>query len=113
MFKFPRDLLKEENFAHLNDVKIELADSKDELSPENLLKNANEFINDEDYDIFIVKGTNEIVENSKLNVQDSIDNDGAVLKRKSLQAFTADQLPENLNLFFKIIDTDELDPKTS
>ncbi len=104
VFKFDKDLLKEENWSHLKDA----SQSNQTAELDNgVLTNAKEKINDEDYEIFVLNDTNEIVKN--LNIDNCIDSNGAVLKRSSLQAFTADQLPPNINIFFKVLENNSSD----
>lgn len=104
VFKFDKDILKPENYAHLSDVSIGI--KNDELNilvnDGKILENASEKINDEDYEIYVLDDSNEVVTN--LNLENSIDENGAINNRKSIDAYSADQLPSNLNVFFKIID---------
>lgn len=110
VFKFDKDLLKPANFAHLEDVKIEeINGSNTNLNSlprdgSTVITNPSELINDDDYEIYVLNETNEVV--SHLNVQDSLDSNGAILKRTSIELFSADQLPNDLNVFFKINDAD-------
>lgn len=112
VFKFEKDLLKPENWTNFdnNDQEktIPIA-NKDEFENKTesngVLLTEKDKINDEDYEIYVLNDSNEIVKD--LNVEQSFDSNGAILKRSSLQAFTADQLPSNINIFFKILENPE------
>jgi hypothetical protein len=135
VFKFDRDIVRPGSFAHLSEVKLDVAATEvvtDKEKEEKKLKrmaplppssssssassvisttlstdsgkvvaNMADFsIDDEDYEIYVLNDTNEIVQN--ISVADSLDENGSILKRKSLEAFSGDQLPEDLNVYFKI-----------
>jgi hypothetical protein len=113
VFKFNPDVLKPGSLDHLKPEPAPLMPQLDVVSPDEInilstdaakvLTNAADLINDEDYEIYLLNDTNEIVQN--LNVDTCLDpNSGSILKRKSLEAFSADQLPSDLNVFFKLDD---------
>jgi len=95
VFKYDKHLLKSENFAHL-EIKTK--------TPEDLIINgANSKINDDDYEIYVLNDTNEIL--TELNkIDQSVNEDGHINKRASIEAFSADKLPPNINVFFKILE---------
>ena len=92
VLKFDKDLLKSENFAHLLKGKSEVTV---------IINDANTKINDDDYDIFVLNDSNEIITELN-NIEMSLDENGIINKRASLEAFSVDKLPENINVFFKI-----------
>ncbi len=95
VFKYDKDLLKSQNFVHLEIKK---------KTPDDLIINgANTKINDEDYEIYVLNDTNEIL--TELNkIEDSVNESGHINKRASIEAFSADKLPPNINVFFKILE---------
>jgi hypothetical protein len=101
VFKFDKNLLKPENWEYLKN-NIKEMDQNNELPKTDILENANDKINDEDYEIYILNDSNEIVNN--LDLENCIDSNGAISKRNSLEAFSADKLPSNVNVFFKLLD---------
>lgn len=123
VFKFDKDILKPERWAHLSDVKIEevadhLLDAKIDPAEINILRsasredsqhlvleNASQLINDADYDVYVLNDSNEVI--TKLNVDTAFDETGVISKRRSLENYSADVLPDNINVFFKIQEEDE------
>lgn len=121
VFKFEKDILKPERWAHLAEVKITVVDEFDaaKIDPTEanilrslsrqegavVLDNAQQYINDDDYEIYVLKDSNEVI--TRLNVESALDRSGAISKRLSLENFSADVLPENINVFFKIDEEDE------
>ena len=95
VFKYDKDILKTGNLAHLQIKK---------KTPEELIINdANAKINDDDYEIYVLNDTNEIL--TELNkIEQSVTEDGHINKRASIEAFNADSLPQNINVFFKILE---------
>ena len=101
VFKFEKDIFKNIQFKK---------DKADLVKPEEIsiltkdgakiLENSNEMINDEDYEIYVLNDANEIVNN--LNVENALGANGSILKRTSLKTFSGDQLPSDLNVFFKL-----------
>ena len=122
VFKFNRDIVKPGSFAHLTEPQPAVAVEEKKVKPfaplapprlesvvsttlstesGKVVANMADFgIDDEDYEIYVLNDTNEIVQN--LSVADCLDENGSILKRKSLEVFTGDQLPNDLNVFFKI-----------
>lgn len=101
VFKFDKDLLKPENFAHLNDINLTTI-NPEEINLLNhdgkvLLENANKYINDDDYEIYLLNDSKEV---TKLNVQNMLNPES--LKRQSIENFSADSLPSDINVFFRI-----------
>ena len=95
VFKYDKDLLKGQNFVHL-EIKNK--------TPEDLIINgANTKINDDDYEIYVLNDTNEILTELN-NIEDSVNESGHINKRASIEAFSADKLPPNINVFFKILE---------
>jgi hypothetical protein len=93
VFKFRKDILNEENFKHLHEKNDENNSSKF------YVKTSGEEINDEDYEIYLLKETNETV------VALPEDN------RKSIESFSADQLPSEINVFLRYSNLLEKDEK--
>ncbi len=102
VFKFDQNLLKPEKWEYLNKNDAKQDNQTNELSKNDILENANDKINDEDYEIYILNDSNEIVKN--LDLENCIDSNGAISKRNSLEAFSADKLPSNINVFFKVLE---------
>ena len=100
VFKFDQDLLKPEKWEYLNDKRQD--DSDNNLPKSDILENANDKINEEDYEIYILNDSNELVNN--LDLENCIDSNGAISKRNSLEAFSADKLPSNINVFVKVLE---------
>lgn len=93
VFKFRKDILNEENFKHLHEKNDESNSSKF------YVKTSGEEIDDEDYEIYLLKETNETV------VALPEDN------RKSIESFSADQLPSEINVFLRYSNLLEKDEK--
>ena len=90
VIRFKKDILKAENFEHLNQT--------NNLLPDTLLKNANEKINEQDYDIYLITGESmEAVNDEIVGLEQS-----KITNRNSIEEFSASQLPENLNIYFKM-----------
>jgi outer membrane lipoprotein SlyB len=86
VYKFDKDVLKPEIVI------------KSEAS---IIQDASAKINDDDYDIYVLKDSNEIIK--ELNgIEESISENGIINSRASIEAFSGDQLPETVNVFFKI-----------
>ena len=63
-----------------------------------LLKNANEKINEEDYDIYLITA-----ESMDAPANDEIGSDESkITNRNSIEVFSASQLPDDLNIYFKM-----------
>lgn len=69
-----------------------------------VLENASQYINDDDYEIYVLNDTKEVI--TRLNVDNAFDEFGAISKRRSIENYSAEILPSNINVFFKI-DEDE------
>lgn len=116
VFKFDKDILKPEKWAYLSEVKLEVDDrgigAKIDPNEINILRstsrqdggvvleNANQFINDDDYEIYVLNDSNEVV--TELKVETVLDESGTISKRRSIENYSADILPNNINVFFKI-----------
>ncbi|CAF0771215.1 unnamed protein product [Brachionus calyciflorus] len=105
VFRFDKDILKADNYAHLTEINVDIVE-KEEL---NLLRkegaiveNISSQINDDDYEIYILDDSNEVVTN--LNLDGALDENGIIDKRKSIEAFSSIQLPDNINVFFKVLE---------
>lgn len=85
VFKFDKDLLKPE------EQKIETP----------FIQDATAKINDEDYDIYVLNDTNEILTELS-GIEESISENGVINSRASIEAFSGEQLPHTVNVFFKI-----------
>jgi len=95
VFKYDKDILKSGNLAHLQ--------IKQKTPEELIINDANAKINDDDYEIYVLNDTNEIL--TELNkIEQSVSEDGHINKRASIEAFNADSLPQNINVFFKILE---------
>jgi hypothetical protein len=110
VFKFDKDILKKAFPPQTVDTSSEKSGFKSYVNEVNgilkpnaeIVENLNEKINDEDYEIYVLKDSNEIVTDSQLNVQNCLDPGGSILKRKSIESYSADDLPSDLNVFFKM-----------
>lgn len=116
VFKFDKDILKPAKWAYLSDVKIEMKAETElpKIDPTEInllrsasrqdgamvLENANKLIDDNDYEIYILEGSNEVI--TKLNVGSSFEKSGTISNRRSIENYSADILPSELNVFFKI-----------
>ena len=123
VFKFDKDILKPEKWAYLkevvvkveeepvlakidpNEINILRSSSQPSEEPAMVLDNASKYINDDDYEIYVLKDSNEVI--TKLNVSNVIDETGAISKRRSIENFSGDVLPDKINVFFKIDEEDE------
>ncbi|RMZ94841.1 MATH and LRR domain-containing protein PFE0570w-like [Brachionus plicatilis] len=92
VFKFNKDVFIPENLAQLSQ------DKENGL----VVDNFDSKINDEDYEIFVLNDSNEIV--ADLNLNDLFDENGCIDKRKSLETFSSTNIPDNINVFFKVLD---------
>jgi hypothetical protein len=61
-----------------------------------------EKINEDDFEIYVINDTNEICTN--LNLNNILDQNGCINKRVSLEEFSADMLPADINLFVELVD---------
>ena len=93
VFKFRKDILNKENFKHLYEKDDESSCTKFYVNTRG------DDINDEDYDIYLLKETNEIVAALPEN------------NRKSIESFSADQLPSEINVFLRYSNLLEKDEK--
>lgn len=112
MFRFDKDILKPEKWAYLkvepqlekidpNEINILRSLPREAESSAPVLENAAQLINDDDYEIYVLKDTNEVI--TRLNVE----LDSMVDKRRSLENYSANILPSDINVFFKIDEDDE------
>lgn len=102
VFKFDRDLFRPENLAQLAQPDLNILQAEDDILKTNgiLVNDINSKINDQDYEIFMLNDSNEIV--SDLNLNDLFDENGLIDKRKSLETFSSVNIPDNINVFFKL-----------
>lgn len=95
VFKFDKDIFKSELFRTTNETipqnEIVLLDPK-----------TKEKINEEDFEIYVINDTNEICTN--LNLDNLVDQNGCINNRLSLEEFSADRLPQDINLFVELVD---------
>ena len=90
VMRFKKDILKPGNFEHLIEA--------NNLRADTLLKNANEIINEEDYDIYLITA-----ESMDAPANDEIGSDESkITNRNSIEVFSASQLPDDLNIYFKM-----------
>ena len=106
VFKYDKNLLKDNRFDYLKAYADHHAEAS-KLFSNTLITNANEEINEEDYEIYVLNETSEVV--TQLNIEGLFDSNGQIDKRKSLEAFSANSLPSDLNVFF--VDTDASEGK--
>ena len=92
VFKFDKDVLQK-NFANDNEREEQAV----------VIREASAKISDEDYEIYVLNDTDEILTELS-RIDESVNERGLINKRASLEAFTADQLPANINVFFKILE---------
>ena len=95
VFKYDKNLLKDNRFDYL---KAYADNDVNKLYSRTVITNASEEINEEDYEIYVLKETSEVV--TQLNIDGLFDSNGNIDKRKSLEAFSADSLPTDLSVFF-------------
>ena len=96
VFKFDKNLLFKEDYSSKTEQKkTEKTDSKSQF----YLDTKKEEINDEDYEIYLLEDANEVLAEAGLNVS----------SRKSIESFSADQLPSEMNIFFRYSDLLEKD----
>ena len=65
-----------------------------------VLMNFGNQINHDDYEIFMLNDSNEIV--SELNLESAMNSNGVILKRKSIETFSADQISDDFCVFFNM-----------
>jgi hypothetical protein len=113
VFKYDKNILKAENFAHLKQNKVIDIKNINDLDENSILsstdstkvfKNANEFIDIDDYEIYKINETNEIETDLNLLANALEFDDNSQNKRASLEQFSADQLPSDLSVYFSIKD---------
>lgn len=133
VIRFDKDVLKPERWAALNAsikeketmAELEKIDPKEinilrpvsrqdssgsggeATSRAMVLENASKLINDDDYEIYVLKDSNEIIEKLE-NVESVFDSEtGAISKRRSIENYSANVLPSSINVFFKIDEENE------
>lgn len=104
VFKFNKDVFLPENLAQLShpDQNTGSQNEADLANTGILLNDLETKINDQDYEIFVLNDSNEIV--SDLNLGDLFDENGFIDKRKSLETFSSTNIPDNINVFFKVLE---------
>ncbi len=101
VFMFKKDILNESNFEHLKSSNSVFYTDKEIVSEtfNKLINNAEEKINEDDYEIYVInKDSDEVV---NLDLGDSITTNGRIMSRFSVEEFSADQLPSDVNVFFR------------
>ncbi len=102
VFKFKKDVLKTEN------LKESSSSSSDDLNNEKTkskfyMKTSGSEINEDDYEIYVLNESRDEVAVSSLPLDDINS------KRKSIESFSADQLPSEMNVYFRYSDLKEKD----
>lgn len=116
VFRFDPNILRAENFEHLmppdigksmfytNILESEKSATFNKLIEEDELK---EQISEQDYEIYVVEGDgadDTHVELNEADVRATLGHNRRVANRMSVEEFSADQLPTDLNIYFQYTD---------
>lgn len=102
VFRFDKDLFRADNLAQLAQSDLNALKTEENFLNNNglLVDDISSKINDQDYEIFLLNDSNEII--SDLNLNDLFDENGLIDKRKSLETFSSVNIPDNINVFFQL-----------
>jgi hypothetical protein len=105
VFKFKKDVLKTENLKESSSSSSSSDDLNNEKTKSKFyMKTSGSEINEDDYEIYVLnESRDDEVVVSSLPVDD------INLKRKSIESFSADQLPSEMNVYFRYSDLKEKD----
>jgi hypothetical protein len=107
VLKFKKNVLDESNFDHLTLSNSIFYTNEGNASKafNHLISNAHEKINEDDYEIYVInKGSDEII---NIDLEETLSENGRITSRFSVEEFSADQLPTDINIFFRYDDNQE------